>query len=52
MSDASWQILEDIGAYATGEPMGEEVSCIDRFVREDAQGLRLAHGSEAPVVGC
>jgi excisionase family DNA binding protein len=42
MTDASWQHLVAIGAYAAGELSDEEASRIERFVRENEEGRRLA----------
>jgi excisionase family DNA binding protein len=41
-TEASGRILEAIGAYATGELEGEDASAIERFVRENEEGRRLA----------
>ena len=40
-TEASWRVLEAIGAYATGELSSEEASSIERFVRENEEGRRL-----------
>jgi anti-sigma factor RsiW len=40
--EVSRQVLEQIGAYATGELSGEEASRIERFVRKNEAARRLA----------
>ena len=41
-TEARWEMLERIGAYAAGELPGEEARHVERLILEDPDALRLA----------